>query len=419
MSFSDSARSFFLDAMASSQIPIVVEVMPLNDDEVFQYLDAHPDILDRYLRERAGLAESLLITHAPPQDHDNVTTTAEENIDVPVGGNIAPLEENPDTVDLVSDLFALSGLGDDQASVDIEDENNNIDDSQWNADHDIDDDGNLVGGEVFDEVDRWDGLDANTSHASEESLGDIDISDAGEFQDDLQTNQFNSSQGDTASNQQSSAPPQVGLPPTASTSASASTSTSTQPLPSMPQNTTSLPYPAPPNLVAASRSQPKGKKWRLFEEESCIRHMLSIRDEDVLHGEDRFREAQRRMATVDGIQKDAKYAVKNFWNRVGRARSGFDERKNQKAPLSTSQQGKAAGTSSPRSKATPRKRKNTPKATKAKRKYESESEDGGPDSSIPSDPDESCKPPPKRRNRDDDSDDDWQPDQNALNAIAV
>ena len=35
-------------------------------------------------------------------------------------------------------------------------------------------------------------------------------------------------------------------------------------------------------------------------------------------------------------------AVKNFWNRTGRARSGFDERKNKSKPLATSKQGKKA-----------------------------------------------------------------------------
>lgn len=103
---------------------------------------------------------------------------------------------------------------------------------------------------------------------------------------------------------------------------------------------TIIPYPAPVELVEASRKEPKGKKWRLFEEESCIKHMLVIRDERQLQGEARFAEAQRRMKEIDGVDKPATHAVKNFWNRYGRARSGYDERKTKSAVLSTSQQSK-------------------------------------------------------------------------------
>ncbi|KAK6366286.1 hypothetical protein LTS17_010792 [Exophiala oligosperma] len=402
--------------MDNSSIPLVVQVMPLNDDEVIQYLDAHPDILHRYLTERAGLAESLLRAHAPPPppDNNNVASTFQENNDVVVEDNCASLLGRHVSVDSVSDLFPLFEFGDEQTSINMEEETNDIDDGLWEADYDIDDDDNLFGGDGSDELDHWASPDTNSSHASEGSLGDIETLEAGESQYDLQASQPDSSQEGTASNQHSSSPSQSGFPSTASTPMPMPMPIPTEPQPSVPQNTTSLPYPAPERLVAASRSEPKGKKWRLFEEESCIRHMLSIRDEGILHGEDRFREAQRRMAHVDGIQKDAKYAVKNFWNRVGRARSGFDERKNQKAPLATSQQGKTARASSSVSSATPRKRKNVSKATKTKRKYESDSEDD-----TPFDPKEECNPPLKKRNRDDDSDDEWQPDQNAFNAIAV
>ncbi|KIW20137.1 hypothetical protein PV08_00712 [Exophiala spinifera] len=395
--------------MASSELPITIEVMALNDDEVFQYLDAHPDILHRYLTERAGLAESLLRTHGQTQAHDNVATAVQDDGDVPVEHNSAPIEQSPDTVDSVSDLLALSGLSDNETPVDMDEADNDVDGGQREADYGMDEDGNLHG----DEVDDWAGPDVNSGHASEEDLGDDEISEVYESQDDLDYNELDSSQGGTASNRHSSSPPPPGLPSTALNP----TSSFGERQPTVPNDTTSIPYPAPRNLVTASMSQQKGKKWRLFEEESCIRHMLNIRDEGVVQGEDRFREAQRRMASVDGIHKDAKYAVKNFWNRVGRARSGFDERKNQKAPLATSQQGKTARASSSCSNSTPRKRKNGPKTRKTKRKYESDSEDSG---SIPSDPDDSCKPTPKRRNRDEDSDDDWQPDQNThLNAIAV
>ncbi|RVX74706.1 hypothetical protein B0A52_01833 [Exophiala mesophila] len=101
-----------------------------------------------------------------------------------------------------------------------------------------------------------------------------------------------------------------------------------------------IPYPAPADLLEASRNEPAQKKWRLFEEDACIKHMLDIRDEGVLRGEARFAEAQRRMKDFDGVEKLATHAVKNFWNRYGRARSGYDERKIKSDVLATSQQAK-------------------------------------------------------------------------------
>lgn len=101
-------------------------------------------------------------------------------------------------------------------------------------------------------------------------------------------------------------------------------------------------YPAPQHLLDASQEQERDAKgsWRLFEEDRCIKHMLDIRDEDQITGENRFREASDRLV-AEGLDRGF-YAVKNIWNRTGRARSGFDERKNKTAPLSTSAQGKKA-----------------------------------------------------------------------------
>ena len=100
-------------------------------------------------------------------------------------------------------------------------------------------------------------------------------------------------------------------------------------------------YPAPGDLLAASRKQDASTKgsWRLFEEDRAIKHMLDVRDEAQLAGEFRFREVSRRLV-AEGIERGF-FAVKNYWNRIGRARSGFDERKNKTAPLATSKQGKA------------------------------------------------------------------------------
>lgn len=146
-------------------------------------------------------------------------------------------------------------------------------------------------------------------------------------------------------------------------------------------------YPAPVDLVEASRKEPKGKKWRLFEEDSCIKHMLAIRDERELQGEARFAEAQRRMKLIDGVDKPAAHAVKNFWNRYGRARSGWDERKTKSAILSTSQQSK-----NPKSK---RQASAMPTATLAKQSRRKVASGGA------------CQPRSvirKRKNKDDDDD---------------
>ena len=101
-------------------------------------------------------------------------------------------------------------------------------------------------------------------------------------------------------------------------------------------------YPAPKLLLDASKNQkgkPKGA-WRLYEEDKAIKFMLEIRDEGVVQGEQRFQECSDRLKK-NGIERNL-FAVKNFWNRTGRERSGFDERRNKKAPLATSKQGKKA-----------------------------------------------------------------------------
>jgi hypothetical protein len=99
-------------------------------------------------------------------------------------------------------------------------------------------------------------------------------------------------------------------------------------------------YPAPRDLLAASRKQDAGTKgsWRLFEEDRAIKHMLDVRDEAQISGEARFQQVSDRLK-AEGIGRGF-FAVKNYWNRTGRARSGFDERKNKTAPLATSKQGK-------------------------------------------------------------------------------
>ncbi|EXJ88325.1 hypothetical protein A1O1_05255 [Capronia coronata CBS 617.96] len=204
------------------------------------------------------------------------------------------------------------------------------------------------------------------------------------------------------------------------------------------ENEPPMPFPAPDDLVDKSRKQPEGKKWRLFEEEACIAHMINIRDEGRLKGEARFAEAQRRMEDMDGIVKNGRFAVKNFWNRVGRARSGFDERKNKKAPLATSKQGRNAEDDSTTAPSTSRKRKassTTNRKTQRKRRARSDS-DSEDDDDVDvykwdsSDQSEEARPVKskakaqahsqgrnRKRTRDDDSEDDWQPDEATINAL--
>jgi hypothetical protein len=395
MSFFNANQSFFLDAMASRQLPIVVNVLPLNDVEVFQYLDAHPDALVRYLTERVGLAESLIRTLAPPQDRDDEAAPAK-------GSNDDSDNAVADDDDSESVIFVSSGACDEQAVVESDEGDND--------NGEVDDDNTSVDSEASEEDDSQAGPEVNPTYAVEETNTSVDsvASEEDGYQAGPEVNPTHAVKENTTTNT-----------PTSSSSNSGSSSTTTPITP--PQSSPLQPYPAPANLVAASRLKPEGKKWRLFEEESCIRHMLDIRNENQLQGEARFAEAQRRMASMDGIKKDGKFAVKNFWNRVGRARSGFDERKNKKAPLATSRQGKSATSSSSRAGSTPRKRKATASTTpKTKRKYksESDSEEEDSDYSVPSEDDEPCKPLSRKRGREDDSEDEGEPDQQTINAVA-
>ncbi|KAK5468095.1 hypothetical protein LTS15_001068 [Exophiala xenobiotica] len=400
MSFFNVNQSFFLDAMASSQLPIVVNVLPLNDVEVFQYLDAHPDALVRYLTERVGLAESLIRTLAPPQDRDDEAAPAK-------GSNDASDDMVADDDDSESLIFVSSGVCDEQAVFESDEGDND--------NGEVDDDNTSVDSEASEEDDSEAGPEVNPTHAVEETNTSVDsvASEEDGYQAGPEVNPTHAAEENTTNNN-------TPISSSSNSGSSSTTTPSTSPI-TPPQSSPLQPYPAPANLVAASKKKPEGKKWRLFEEESCIRHMLDIRNENQLQGEARFAEAQRRMASMDGIKKDGKFAVKNFWNRVGRARSGFDERKNKKAPLATSRQGKSATSSSSRAGSTPRKRKATASTTpKTKRKYksESDSEEEDSDYSVPSEDDEPCKPFSRKRERDDDSEDEREPDQQTINAVA-
>lgn len=203
-----------------------------------------------------------------------------------------------------------------------------------------------------------------------------------------------------------------------------SSSSPPPPSPSPPSLSPSPPTPPPPTPPPA-RQQKSSRKWSREEEDSCIRHMLAIQEENRIHGEARFRETQQRMKEIDGFERSGATAIKNFWNRIGRARSGFDERKNKKAPLATSQQGKLARSSSSQSSASP-----APESSQAARKsstpqrrplFKHDSELASDDEQDLNSTDTSITPPAltKRHKRDrDNSESEWEPDQSTINAIA-
>ena len=95
-------------------------------------------------------------------------------------------------------------------------------------------------------------------------------------------------------------------------------------------------YPTPPDLLAASQDQPPGTKGalRLFEDDFAIKHMIEVTDKTQLAGEKRFEEVSRRLA-AEGIEISPGI-VKSFRECIGRPRSGFDERSEETAALSTS-----------------------------------------------------------------------------------
>ncbi len=88
---------------------------------------------------------------------------------------------------------------------------------------------------------------------------------------------------------------------------------------------------AMPQLKTHSR-----QRWLEEEKRQAIRLMKEIIDEKVVEGEARFEETARRMQRL-GYQRGWA-GVKNVWNRGLRERSGYDERRNQKGPKTSSKQ---------------------------------------------------------------------------------
>lgn len=106
------------------------------------------------------------------------------------------------------------------------------------------------------------------------------------------------------------------------------------------------PYPAPQDILIASRSMyaanvaritqlkaqnvPEEQRrlpWTIFEDDQVIKYMLEVNnDPSIKKTEARFVEIARRME-ADGLEPRSKISIKNMWCRIGRGRSGFDERK--------------------------------------------------------------------------------------------
>jgi hypothetical protein len=298
MSFFDAGSSFFLDAIASNDDSPIVQILPLSDNDVLQYLDDHPETFYKYFEEHGEFGKALLRRLAREHLGGTVPTTraSPQPDDLDMGEPNFPVEE--------SCSIDKPGISDRHTAIE----------------------------ELQDEDDNERGIDVNVYDVSPTNIEPVSSTTVAPSM--------------TPTDDTSQEVPSDPNPSSAPSGSTAQQPKKTWP-PSNNKKTRHLGlwvYPAPPDLVEKSETEEKSTKgiWRLFEEEACIKHMLAIRDENVLKGEARFHEAQRRMKEIDEIEKTGETAVKNFWNRAGRERSGWDERKKKSDVLSTSQQGKAA-----------------------------------------------------------------------------
>ncbi|KAG9775783.1 hypothetical protein KCU88_g5052, partial [Aureobasidium melanogenum] len=468
MAIYNAECSALLNATVSEWCP-AIHVLPLNESDVYDFLDAHPDVLVKYLKERAGLAESLvkpllpgLVKTTPAQDAAGgrgvaaPSAVADDSVEEEVPGFVFAGElfldeseaaEESSSPELIRETIEIS-----------DDEPEEVDNGkggakkrppplsmptsqQWPPRSPV----RPSWSPITPPPASPSPASPTPSSSSSESSSKPSSKSAEEPESEREQSEdekSSSSEESSASSSKSAKEPESEPEPTEAEKSSSPEESSSSSEDDSDDDL--LPFPAPPNLVAASREEKPGRKWRLFEQESCIQHMVNIRAEGKLQGEARFREAQRRMAQQDGVVKTGKTAVKNFWNRYGRARSLFDERKNRKAPLSTSKQGKAARAKAARRKAAAkktqqaaRKRANgTKKAAstlsqkakgKRKRTYETDSESESEEQEeedfdspffAPSDESGPDETPPRKRKRDDDDDDDeWQPDAELVNAV--
>ncbi|OAL27648.1 hypothetical protein AYO20_09721 [Fonsecaea nubica] len=399
MSFTDATESFFLDAVSSICQPIV-QILPLNDAEVFDYLDAHPDALSRYLAERSGISEyfsTILADKANSRGRPAVGNVSDPFTDEQAVNGIPSGAIQDDAMRLaVVAGQALADDGDVLMSLDYEEEDDGEAENEDEYDADDDEQG---GGWESDSDGDGPGYESN-DRSNEDS--------------DSEEN------GTTTSNEMSSEAGPV-TPSNINTASSAPSNSADEGEDDHDgdedgQELGFMPYPAPAHLVAASRLQHPTRSWALWEEEACIRHMLDIHRERQLKGEARFREALSRMQLQDGVTRTGHSAVKNFWNRVGRARSSFDERRNKSAPLATSKQGRRSKSES--SSLLSQRRRTTrassshqkPRSTRRRRSPESWTDEDASEYTLDSDNEGPVHSSTPRKLKDrDDSDDEWRP----------
>ena len=320
------APSFLLSPQLPSSSNLF-HIDPPTEAEVFAYLDAHPDALQRYLMRAPGAMELLSPTFAQgaplPQaaSENKAQPTAvgptffddfTEGFEDVVGQAVGDAEQAVggwEFLDSLSDGELLFGTEVPQAGPEVLSDNHSF--------------FNIGGEDVAGDVNFFFAVGGGAVDTNEAlQAGSAELSEA----DGTTTAIKNDDGSETASATNNAANDAT---PVASSDAAE-------------VDSDLIPYPAPAHLIDASRAQPPTRSWALWEEDSCIRHMIDINNEDQIHGEARFREALSRMRVHDGCQRTGPSAVKNFWNRIGRARSRLDERRKKSAPLATSKQGKKA-----------------------------------------------------------------------------
>lgn len=344
MSFYCAEESCFLDAVASSTSPIV-EIVPLTNIDMFQYLDSNPEALHRYFEERKGLLRSFTKTNTDSQC---------------LLCGLSPQKLSYYKPIVIAESEAASGeTGRGEYFLESEMDPSQTFDNLWSP-----------------------------------TFMDFPISPHSLFSPPPSPS--------TSSHGSKSVPPSsMGLPPVPSSPSSASASASS-------------PAPQRKRAAAASR-QTNSRKWSAEEEESCIKHMKAVVEEREVQGEARFGEAGRRMKEIDGFERTKATAIKNFWNRIGRARSGIDERKNRSAPLATSLQGKSSKPSASKSSQT--KGKTSTAAKSRVFKHESDSDSDAADKQNLLSPTTTLTPPktarkrPRRSIPDSDSESEEEPNQ--------
>ncbi|KAK5045748.1 hypothetical protein LTR84_008840 [Exophiala bonariae] len=426
MSFYNAKESFFMEALASTIRPIV-EIVPLTDTDVFQYLDAHPKVLQKYFEERQGLLKSF-----------NKPATGDQCVLCGFGAPCKQQLSFSKTVVIAESATVDEEINADEGSF----SEHGLDPALWEVP-----DFSTIWTPTFDlfpdsfpspPVSPW-AVPASPSTAAATATDSLPakptktISKVFTLPSRPATNSVPSTGSNTipASRKTPSASEKT-FPVSGKALSIAGTTRPKTGKTLPPTTSSSLPQ---SHSTTANGPKKQSRKWSPEEESSCIEHMSAVVKEGIITGEARFREAGRRMKEIDGFERTKSTAIKNFWNRVGRARSGIDERKNRNAPLATSQQGKSAKLSVPKPSQSQRK---TPTMHRSRSsKQESDSDSDSYDEQDLVSPDTTVSPPttPGKRTRrsilDSDSESDWEsqleqqqeqalwePDDDILNAIA-